>query len=88
MSEHTKGETVRATVVEALANAHFRIQLEKPLDLPAGASAQAGEGGQNEPVIAYLAGKMRLHRIRVIVGDTVEVLLDPYGGKPRIVRRL
>jgi translation initiation factor IF-1 len=39
-------------------------------------------------LIAYLAGKMRLHRIKVLVGDTVEVLPDPYGGKGRIVRRL
>ncbi len=41
-----------------------------------------------ETTIAYLAGKMRLHRIKVLVGDAVEVLLDPYGGKGRIVRRL
>lgn len=41
-----------------------------------------------EVVIAYLAGKMRLHRIKVLVGDTVEMILDPYGGKARIVRRM
>ena len=40
-----------------------------------------------EVLIAYLAGKMRLHRIKVLVGDTVDVVLDPYGGKGRIVRR-
>ena len=39
-------------------------------------------------LLAYLAGKMRLHRIRVLVGDSVEVELDPYGGKGRIVKRL
>lgn len=41
-----------------------------------------------EIILAYLSGKMRLHRIRVLVGDKVEVLLDEYGGKGRIVRRL
>lgn len=41
-----------------------------------------------EGVLAYLAGKMRLHRIKVLVGDTVLVKLDPYGGKGRITRRL
>ena len=41
-----------------------------------------------ELLLAYLAGKMRLHRIRVLVGDTVELVLDPYGGRARIVRRL
>ncbi len=41
-----------------------------------------------ERVLAYLAGKMRLHRIKVLVGDKVLVKLDPYGGKARITRRL
>lgn len=41
-----------------------------------------------ELVLAYLAGKMRLHRIKVLVGDKVLVQLDPYGGKARITRRL
>ena len=41
-----------------------------------------------EVVLAYLAGKMRLHRIKVLVGDKVLVKLDPYGGKARITRRL
>lgn len=39
-------------------------------------------------VLAYLAGKMRIHRIKVLVGDTVRVEIDPYGGKARIVKRL
>lgn len=39
-------------------------------------------------LLAYLAGKMRLHRIRVLVGDQVELVTDPYGGRARIVRRL
>lgn len=40
-----------------------------------------------ELVLAYLAGKMRLHKIRVLVGDKVTVQLDPYGGRARITRR-
>lgn len=40
-----------------------------------------------EVIVAYLAGKMRLHRIKVLIGDTVDVVIDPYGGKGRIVRR-
>lgn len=43
---------------------------------------------ETDTVIAYLSGKMRLHRIRVLVGDRVELLPDPYGGKARITRRL
>jgi len=40
-----------------------------------------------EVVLAYLAGKMRLHRIKVLVGDRVQIQLDPYGGRARITRR-
>lgn len=38
-------------------------------------------------MLAYLAGKMRMNRIKVLVGDKVEVLIDPYGGRGRITRR-
>lgn len=43
--------------------------------------------GTDQEVLAYLAGRMRLHRIRVLVGDKVELILDDYGGRGRIVRR-
>ncbi len=38
--------------------------------------------------LAYLSGKMRLNRIKVLIGDSVESVIDPYGGRARIVRRL
>lgn len=41
-----------------------------------------------EEVLSYLAGKMRMHRIKVLVGDKVEMKIDPYGGKARIFKRL
>ncbi len=41
-----------------------------------------------ELVLAYLAGKMRKFRIRVLVGDKVGMVIDPYGGKARITKRL
>ena len=43
---------------------------------------------EGEVILAYLAGKMRLHRIKVLVGDRVQVQLDPYGGRARIIRRV
>ena len=43
--------------------------------------------GEGKIIISYLAGKMRMHRIKVLDGDKVEVLLDPYGGKGRIIKR-
>lgn len=38
--------------------------------------------------LAYLSGKMRLNRIKVVVGDKVEVVLSPDGIRGRITRRL
>ena len=65
-------EEVQGTVEEALPNTLFKVSL----------------AGGEEPILAYLAGKMRLHRIKVLVGDKVLLKLDPYGGKARITRRL
>ena len=42
----------------------------------------------DEEIIAYLSGKMRMHRIRVLVGDKVRIEQSPYGGKGRIVQRM
>ncbi len=39
-------------------------------------------------ILAYLSGKMRMNRIKVLIGDKVEIILDPYGGKGRIIKRL
>lgn len=72
--------TVNGTVEEVLPNSLFRVRLPAP--------EEGTEGGEGELKLAYLAGKMRLHRIRVLMGDSVEMVLDPYGGKARIVRRL
>ncbi len=40
-----------------------------------------------DEILTFLAGKMRLNRIRVLLGDKVSLQLDPYGGKGRITRR-
>ncbi|MFZ2072771.1 MAG: translation initiation factor IF-1 [Minisyncoccia bacterium] len=42
----------------------------------------------DKEILAYLSGKMRMHRIKVLIGDKVEIVLDPYGGKGRIIKRL
>ena len=39
-------------------------------------------------LLSFLAGKMRINRIRVLIGDKVTVEIDPYGGKGRITKRL
>ena len=42
----------------------------------------------DEIKLCFLAGKMRINRIRVLIGDKVSVEIDPYGGKGRIIKRL
>ncbi len=50
------------TVVELLPNAMFRVKLDDSDNI----------------IIAYTAGKMRKHRIRVLAGDKVTVEMSPY----------
>ena len=70
MNQNNKENTAIGTVIEALPNTLFRVDL-----------------GEDKVILCYLSGKMRLHRIKVLIGDRVEVLLDPYGGKGRIIKR-
>lgn len=79
--------TVNGTVEEVLPNSLFRVRVSSVASAKEGVPA-SDEGGEGEVVLAYLAGKMRLNRIRVLMGDQVEMILDPYGGRARIVRRL
>ena len=41
-----------------------------------------------EEILAYLAGKMRIHYIKIIPGDIVLMELGPDGKRGRITRRL
>lgn len=65
-------EIIYGVVEEALPNALFRVVLDDTKEI----------------TLAYLAGKMRKFRIRVLVGDKVAIVPDPYGGKGRITKRL
>jgi len=77
MEDSGSKNTATGVVEEVLPNSLFRVRL-KP-----------DEGKEEgELILSYLAGKMRLHRIRVLVGDSVELVTDPYGGRARIVKRL
>ena len=43
---------------------------------------------EGEEIIAHLAGKLRIHRIKVLAGDRVTVEMSPYDEKKgRIVYR-
>lgn len=70
-NETKKDELIYGTVEEALPNTLFRVKLDD----------------SDEIILAYLAGKMRKFRIKVLVGDKVGMVDDPYGGKARITKR-
>jgi len=73
-------------VVEALPNIMFRVELD-PIEEEV-AQEEEAVTKEKEVILTYLSGKMRLHRIRVLVGDKVLLELEPYGGKARITKRL
>jgi translation initiation factor IF-1 len=57
-----EGISVEGTVIEALPNAMFRVELDNNKHL----------------VLAHVSGKMRMHFIRILPGDKVTVELSPY----------
>ena len=59
------------TIIEALSNAMFRVELEN-----------------GHEITAHISGKMRMHYIRILCGDKVEVDMSPYDlSRGRITRR-
>ncbi len=73
---------ISGQVTEALPNTMFRVIFPEGTEAPG-----LKNGAHGLEMIAYLSGKMKLHRIKVLVGDTVDIVIDPYGGRGRIVKR-
>jgi translation initiation factor IF-1 len=72
MTINPKEKTLsRGVITEALPDTLFKVRLAEGTD----------------EIMAYLSGKMRFNRIKVLIGDTVTVEIDPYGGKGRIIQR-
>ena len=62
---------IEGSVVEALPNAMFRVELEN-----------------GHRILAHVAGKMRMHFIRILPGDKVTVEMSPYDlARGRIIFR-
>ena len=49
------------SIIEALSNAMFRVELEN-----------------GHVILATISGKMRMHYIRILPGDKVQVEMTPY----------
>jgi translation initiation factor IF-1 len=59
-------------ILEKLPNASFKVQVE----------------GIEEPVLAHVSGKMRMHYIKIIPGDKVTIEVSTYDeSKGRITYR-
>ena len=66
--------TIDGTIKEALPNAMFRVEVEI--------------GGKAHLVLAHVAGKMRMHFIKILPGDIVTLEISPYDlTRGRIVYR-
>ena len=63
--------TQDGTILEALSNAMFRVELEN-----------------GHVIICHISGKMRMHYIKILPGDKVQVEMSPYDlTKGRICYR-
>ena len=71
ISEKEEIIEVEGTILEALPNAMFLVELEN-----------------GHKVLAHISGKMRMHYIKILPGDTVRVELTPYDlTRGRIIYR-
>ena len=67
----------KGTVIDLLPNTTFKVELEIE-----------AESTDEHIIIAHLSGKMRKNRIRILVGDKVNVELSTYDlSKGRITFR-
>ena len=82
--EEQKPYTVTGQVEEALGGQRFRVKLEQ--DVPS--RYIDGVKKRGDLVVAYMAGKLKKNKINIIIGDRVEVVMDPYGRTHRITWRL
>jgi translation initiation factor IF-1 len=65
--------TATGTILEALPGALFRLKLDN----------------DGREVLAYVAGRMRMNRIKVLPGDRVNIEFSAEGdNRGRITRRL
>ena len=56
--------TIDGVIKETLPSAMFRVQVEI--------------GGKSHEVLAHVSGKMRMHFIKMLPGDKVNLELSPY----------
>jgi translation initiation factor IF-1 len=76
---HTGTFIVEGIVTETLPNTLFRVTVD----------VSENESIKGSVILCHLAGKMRLHYIRILPGDRVRIEMTPYDkGKGRIIYKL
>jgi translation initiation factor IF-1 len=65
---------IKGTVLETLPGTKFKVGINI--------------NGKDHIIFAYISGKMRMHYIKLMVGDQVDLEISPYDlGKGRIIYR-
>lgn len=65
---------INGIIKETLPNAMFRVEIEI--------------GGSTHEVLAHVSGKMRMHFIKILPGDSVALEISPYDlSRGRITYR-
>jgi len=74
MKDPKKKIKVRGKIVEVLPNTKFKVAIDLK--------------GKEYIVLGYISGKMRMHYIKLIQGDEVDLEMSPYDlSKGRITYR-
>lgn len=75
MAKNSELIELTGTVTEVLPNFTFRVQIE---NMPV-----------SKPIVCYTSGRLKKHKIKIILGDRVKIEVSPYDlTKGRIVFRL
>lgn len=70
---HDTTLTLMGTVVDVLPNTTFKVQIEN----------------NNQVILCYASGSVRLNKIRILKGDNVKIEVSVYDlTRGRIIRRL
>jgi translation initiation factor IF-1 len=73
MAKNSELIELTGSVIEVLPNSTFRVQVE---NMP-------------QPLLCYTSGRLKQHKIKIIMGDNVKIEVSPYDlSKGRITYRL
>lgn len=73
MTNKSENIELSGSVIEVLPNSTFKVKLEN----------------MDHIILCYLGGKLKLNKIKIVIGDNVKIETSPYDlTKGRVVYRL